>query len=369
MSDKPYIKNYFAGGNTAYGFYSLYDNILGDNGKRLIILKGGPGTGKSTIFKSIGALMYKKGYDVEYFYCSSDSNSLDGVAIPALKAAVVDGTAPHVIDPVIPGAYDEIINLGEYWNEKELIPYRDEIGFLGGIIKEYFTEAYRYLAEAKITLDHLKLHTSAIMDLTSIHAATDNLLEKLLGKESHRGKTSRERHLFASAITPEGLVNHYPSILSECRDLYFLTGDPGVGKSTLLEKVCQGFRQKGIGMEVYQCAFDPQKIDALVIPEKRLGLVKITDHHSFTLPVEQVLYNQITLGLGNFSSSKAYREKTVIRDEYSKSFSSLLGKAISSIKKAKLTHSKREQYYYKAMDFSKVDIAREKIVDKICSLI
>ncbi|MCS4455740.1 hypothetical protein JTT01_05220 [Clostridium botulinum] len=47
-------KHFFAGGNTAEGFYSLFNNIIDiNNANRIIYLKGGPGTGKSSLMKSI----------------------------------------------------------------------------------------------------------------------------------------------------------------------------------------------------------------------------------------------------------------------------------------------------------------------------
>ena len=46
--------------------------------------------------------MLNMGYDVEFMHCSSDNNSLDGVVIPAINVALLDGTAPHVVDPKIP---------------------------------------------------------------------------------------------------------------------------------------------------------------------------------------------------------------------------------------------------------------------------
>lgn len=58
------------------------------------------------------------GYNLEYMHCSSDSESLDGIVIPAKKVALLDGTAPHVVDPKNPGAVDEIINLGDFWDEE-----------------------------------------------------------------------------------------------------------------------------------------------------------------------------------------------------------------------------------------------------------
>lgn len=91
------IKNVFPGGNTSQGFYSFYQYIISqDTARRKICIKGGPGTGKSTLMKKVGEFFNLKGYDIEYHHCSSDNNSLDGVVIKGLNIAIVDGTAPHV---------------------------------------------------------------------------------------------------------------------------------------------------------------------------------------------------------------------------------------------------------------------------------
>jgi hypothetical protein len=36
-----------------------------------------------------------RGLDIEFHHCSSDNNSLDGLYIPAIKVALIDGTAPQ----------------------------------------------------------------------------------------------------------------------------------------------------------------------------------------------------------------------------------------------------------------------------------
>ena len=46
-------KHYFAGGHTARGFYPLYESNL-QGLDRIFILKGGPGTGKSTLIRTTG---------------------------------------------------------------------------------------------------------------------------------------------------------------------------------------------------------------------------------------------------------------------------------------------------------------------------
>lgn len=90
----------FPGGNTSKGFYSFYRYILGqEDARRIICIKGGPGTGKSSLMKKIATHFNEKGYDIEFHHCSSDNNSLDGIVIKGLNVAMLDGTAPHVVVP------------------------------------------------------------------------------------------------------------------------------------------------------------------------------------------------------------------------------------------------------------------------------
>ncbi|MDK2888295.1 MAG: hypothetical protein PWP72_1173 [Thermoanaerobacter sp.] len=89
------LKKVFPGGNTWRGFHSFYDYIIEPDATRIFVIKGGPGVGKSTFMRKIGEEMLERGYDVEFHCCSSDNGSLDGVVIPAIRVALLDGTAPH----------------------------------------------------------------------------------------------------------------------------------------------------------------------------------------------------------------------------------------------------------------------------------
>ena len=91
---------YFLGANSPTGFYSLYDHLLSPEEARAIyILKGGPGCGKSTLMRKIGAWAEEAGLETEYILCSGDPDSLDAVILPAVGTAIVDGTAPQVVVP------------------------------------------------------------------------------------------------------------------------------------------------------------------------------------------------------------------------------------------------------------------------------
>ncbi|MFZ5686833.1 MAG: hypothetical protein ACOY9Y_01370 [Bacillota bacterium] len=89
------VRKVFPGGNTSQGFYSFYHHIIPLDATRIFVLKGGPGVGKSTFMKTIAESLIANGYSVEYHCCSSDNNSLDGVVIPEIAVALIDGTAPH----------------------------------------------------------------------------------------------------------------------------------------------------------------------------------------------------------------------------------------------------------------------------------
>ena len=117
-------KKYFASANSSEGFVNYFPAIFG-GGRRLYVVLGGPGTGKSRFLREVVA----RGREVEEYYCSSDADSLDGVMIDGWLG-LVDGTAPHVWRTSSVGAFEQIVNLGEFWDARLLASARSEIEVL-----------------------------------------------------------------------------------------------------------------------------------------------------------------------------------------------------------------------------------------------
>ena len=85
MSEK-----YFLGAMTQNGFSTEFGKIMADKEYFTFILKGGAGTGKSSLMKKIAA-EFEPTEDVTRFYCSSDPASLDAIVLHTSKAIICDG--------------------------------------------------------------------------------------------------------------------------------------------------------------------------------------------------------------------------------------------------------------------------------------
>lgn len=353
------IRHFFPGGNTPKGFFSYYQYIVPPDANRIFVLKGGPGVGKSTFMRKIGQAFSLLGYDIEQHHCSSDNNSLDGVVVPALNIALIDGTAPHVVDPKYPGCVDEIINLGQFWDENKLVQNKAHIISIAQDISNFFAKAYRYLKAAKAVYDDWEAINQNIFSPMEANAYAKKLLNELIPEPSLL-PGAKIRKMFASAITPDGSKNYLSSLFATVDKLYVVIGDPGTGKSTLVQRLADKALLLGYNIEAFYCPFDPEKIEHLIIPALSTGIITSTPAHSFPLEkAEKVIdmnncLNQTKLSF--YKTELLYVQKT---------YNELFDKAISCINNAKQYHDTLETYYVPSMNFEGIGELWEKTLKRI----
>lgn len=359
----------FPGGNTGKGFYSFFEYILGDTYTKRYIIKGGPGAGKSTFMSQIGNHMVEQGFDVEEYHCSTDPDSLDAISIPELGVALMDGTAPHIIEPRNPGITDDIIWLGEFWNEEKLKKSQDEILKLNKRSSKLFKLAFSHLREAAVAYDEWKSYAQDDFNEGKYDIALRQIMEDLFkDAKGHEHEKARHTHFFASAISGKGICSYTDSLIEPSHKVYALSGMPGSGAERAIGRIAQEAQELGISTQQYHCPLDVEDLDMLIIPEL----------NSVVVNIDQVLsddrlffdYRQIEayVNFDDYLSYETLDDFGYDIEQAKERVQHLVERAIDFISRAKATHTQIERYYVEAIDFHGVDIKRQEILEDILKL-
>ncbi|AXF56255.1 PRK06851 family protein [Salicibibacter kimchii] len=362
------VKNYYAGSNSSFGFYSLYEEAV-QGLEHLYILKGGPGTGKSTLIRHVGNALAEKGEAIEILHCSSDNGSLDGVIFPSLKVGIVDGTAPHVIDPKYPGVVDCIVNLGDFRDDAMLREHKEEIVELTDKIEETFSKAYETFAEARNVHDDLEAIYLRAMDFREAHQVTEELIEKIFPETKANAEIEQEltiKHRFFGAATPKGPVHFYNNLTEEAGKRYIVKGRAGSGKSTMMKKIGTHAETHGYGVEYYYCAFDPESIDMVIIPGLETAILDGTDPHEFDPNREN---DEVVDMFIRCMDPSIEVEMADAIHETETSYKHLMKQGTRFLSEAKKLHDTLEKYYVEAMDFQSINRKSREVAVELINLI
>lgn len=354
-------RHWFPGGNTARGFHSFYSSIMSrEDAQRIIILKGGPGVGKSTFMRRIANLLEENGQRLEYLHCSSDPHSLDGIVCPEIGFAMVDGTSPHMIDPEVPGAADGIINLGAFLDERALAPRKLAIMDIQRNIRACFAQSYRYLGSALPIRDDSSSILRGLMDEKALMHEFEPWLDSITSYRSVT-KTGKARSMFASAITPEGCVCHL-STLAVPR-IWKIVGEWGSNGHKLLSHMLHAALERGMAVEAMYCPLQPDRLEHLHIPT--FGLFITTDNrfHTLSEKAERVI---------DFDALRL-REPTdgerASLNFNAEQFERLIDAASHSLSRAKALHDDLEAEYIGCMNFDGVEKLVQETGNKVLEML
>lgn len=352
------IREYFPGSNTPAGFYSYYDYILNSReANRIIVLKGGPGTGKSSFMRRVAARLTELGYDTELLHCSSDPNSLDGVCAREIGFLILDGTAPHIVDPKAPGAVDEIINLGDCWNADRIRQRKEAIIQTNEAISGCFARAYNYLSAAKSLQNQIEHDYLSATNPDGVKAELETL-KKTFGLGAFCAKEGTERKAFLGAITPLGKLNYIDTFAAHAKYVYLIESDiaPNCGAfSSVLAGLLTG---AGLDIRTFYCPMSPDsKIEHIYVPALDAFFTTKNAYHAV-----KEAYVTEAIDLNQYVRAEQIPVSAAIDME---SYNTLLARAIESIAGAKKLHDELEQNYIPYMDFEKVDFLAKNVIESL----
>ncbi len=254
--------SFFAAANSFDGFKSYFDICFDPREyERIYILKGGPGTGKSTLMKRIAALGESGGIYTERIYCSSDINSLDGVILQynQKKIAMLDGTAPHIVDATLPGACEVIVNLGNFFNNGALAKNRSEIARLNDDKNKWYAKAYNELSLSSVFERNIKAECAKHFDYDKAKE-TANLLCQLINHDGEGRCTTR----LISAFGKDG-YKRFTTLDSVCQRIYSLVGRYGTAE-IMAQIILAKMKKTKTDIYIFPYCLDTSSTEAIYIP-------------------------------------------------------------------------------------------------------
>lgn len=349
---------YFLAANSCEGFCSYFDkSYLPDGEWRAFIIKGGPGTGKSSFMKYFALKAEEKGYKTLLCPCSSDPNSLDGVILPEKKLVILDGTPPHTVEPAFPGASEKILNFSDFWDDSAFNADKKEIIATTLLNEAYHKTASRYIeAAGKLILDSYKTEL-ACTDKEKALQFSKQLCRKLIPKKENT-PVGREWIRFTQGITPLGIVSYSATLLKEAPKRVIIDDEYGGASNIIIGFIREYALKNGYEIITLKNPFLPSLItDHIIIPELGAAIATESSYFHFSSKERRVHARRFV------SSQKLHLSRERLKFN-KKAAKELLISAAEALSGAKRVHDKLESYYIKAMDFRKLTAFAEKFTEE-----
>lgn len=353
--------NFFLGANTPQGFVSYLPTCYApQEGWRVYLIKSGPGTGKSTLMRRVLETMEAQGEEAEAILCSGDPHSLDGVRFPRLKAAVLDATAPHPVEPRYWGACETIVDLGAGIDTGRLRENAPALRAATDACTARHARCRDILATAEALLADSRRTALACTDTDKVRRTAARLAEREFAGGESGGAEERR---FLSAVTPQGILTLYGTMQALCPRILIIEDEYGAAGGLLLEQLRQQARERGLAAIVCPCPLAPQeKVDHLLFPTLGLGFTLSSPWHKADFPALRRLH------AARFTDEESLREKRARLTFNRKAARELLEEAVKATCEAKTFHDEMERFNREAMDFSVADRLCEKVTGELTAL-
>jgi len=352
--------DFFMGANTPVGFVSRYDQISQDsNIKKIYVIKGGAGTGKSTLMKKIGEACSESGGVIERIHCSSDPDSLDCVMVGKRGFAILDGTPPHPMEPQYPGAFEKLVNLYPCWDEEKLEKSLDEIKSCVAEYTGYHKKACNYLYIVASLLKSNMLIAQEYTDYDKINRYVNRIVKKEFLKAS--GEKAEEKIRFFSAVTPKGVKFYDVTAKALCDKIYVIEDDIGAVSKYMLGEIRKAALSRNFSIISGYCVTSPhEKLEHIIIPKLKLAFLTSNKFHrvEYLKPQKRVKASNFT-DVAELNNKKNY---ITFNKKASKSF---LEETVRCMQEAKKHHDALESFYIPCVDFDEVNKIQDGLLDKL----
>lgn len=348
--------SFFLGANSKQGFFSLYDALIDESSARKVfIIKGSPGCGKSSFMRRVEQNIVSAGYAAEEIKCSSDPKSLDGVVFHEPGVALVDGTSPHVVEPKYPIAVESYLDLSVYADSSAIAEKKDEIVSLYKKYKGFYVRAYRLCGCAGILANEMFDIALSATDAEKLNKKARAIASREI-KGAGNGAVEVPR--FLSSISPDGYVTLFDTVGSLAERVYILEDTCGLA-SLVLNPIKEAALDSKYKVICCYSPLIPQRIEHLIIPELSLAFVTSNKKGMYPYPYTRRVRIDAML---NPETLKPKKQKLSFTG---KLYSALIDEACLTLSEAKSAHDELEAVYNPHIDFDSIYALAGRVSDEI----
>ncbi|QIB67796.1 hypothetical protein Ami103574_10650 [Aminipila butyrica] len=281
-------------------------------------------------------------------------------------------TTAHVVDPINPGAVDQIVHLGDYWNERGIRENKMAVIETNERIKSLFQYAYNYLAAAGKLYDSVASMYAGAVEQAEIYKLTAAIVGNELAHKELCLNPGTVKKYFASAITPMGMTNYIKSLIQGYKKVYIISSPVGLCAGSLLNIFSESAVYRGFDVELYYCPMKPgSKIEHLLVPEIGTAFISVNKYHDlepWEIATDEEEKNNpeiVHIDMNDMLDRRKLEKLESLIQRSSNSMDKLLEDGIGCLKLAKQEHDYLESFYIPNMDFKKIDELRHEIIAKI----
>lgn len=349
MNNQTANVDFYLGALGPHGFQGYFDRLCQEQDRQMYLIKSGPGCGKSTMMRKIAEA---SPLPVQRIHCSSDPDSLDGVILEHPRAAVVDATPPHAVEPVCPGALERVVSLYHTMDVARLTENRGQILRLSMRCKALQERAASYIAGASKLLADSRATASWSTDTAKASAFAARLALRYLPRGESEGE---EQVRLLSAVTPKGVLTFYSTVPALADTIVVFHDEYGLCSRLILEELRRQALRRGCSIISCPCPLGCGEIEHLFIPALRLAFLTSNSWHPMDFEGQKNIHCR------RFEDkSKLHCRKKRLRFNR-RAAAELLGQASAMQREAKLSHDAMEQLYGATIDFAAVDRAAEEL--------
>ncbi len=349
-------EKFFLAANSGKGFVSHFENNYDiADGWQVFLIKGGPGTGKSSFMKHFAYHADTIGKQTVLCPCSSDPASLDGVILPNDKILLLDATAPHTVEPKCPGVCENLLDLGQFWNSGILRRHAAEIRTVMAENKRLHQKAARYLSAAGRVAESRLTTATSCTDAIRTAAYAERLCHRLLPVK--KTSAAREWHRFLQGFTPLG-VTAFPESVTGYREKIILNDPYGGVSRVMMQTVRDCALRAGYEVITLHDPLLPDGIDHVLVPERSLAFLTERAPLRFETSERRIHARRFS----DVVALHATRERLNFERRLT---AELLSESATVLATAKRVHDRLERYYIEAMDFPALTAFAEAFTRKV----